>query len=160
MPRKSLVVLACLVMALAASAIATGANAKKAPLPQLSGSWITSISLTNPPPGVDATFQALDTFAPGGAILVSSSQSHPTARSLAHGNCAHARGDTFACTFVWFRFDPITGSYIGMQRVRRTMTLSSDQKSFQATDTIDVLAPDGTVVASLQGTETGRRLGI
>lgn len=160
MPNKGFLALICLAAALTASGVATGGNGKKTQAPQLSGTWTTSISLTNPPPGVDATFQALDTFIPGGAILVSSSQSHPTARSLAHGNCAHTRGRTFMCTFIWFRFDPTTGNFIGMQRVRRAMTLSNDQTSFQATDTIQVLAPDGTVVASIQGTETGHRLGI
>ena len=154
---KSLVPLACFVAALAVSAVAVGANGKKAQAPQLSGTWTTWVSLTNPPPGVDATFQALDTFTPGGGILVSSSQSHPTARSLAHGNCAHTGGRDYACTFVWFRFDP-TGTYIGMQRVRRTMTVSADGNSFTSTDTIDVLAPDGTVVATIQGTETAQRL--
>jgi hypothetical protein len=160
MSNRYLVALACFVAALVVSAVAAGANAKKAPTPQLSGTWITSISLTNPPPGVDATFQALDTFVPGGGILVSSSQSHPTARSLAHGNCTHTHGQTFACTFVWFRFDPSSGSYVGMQRVRRTMTVSNDNKSFQATDIVEVLAPNGSVVASIQGSETGQRLGI
>ena len=160
MSNRYLVALACLVGALMVSAGAAGANGKKAQTPQLSGTWLTSITLTNAPPGVDATFQALDTFVAGGGILVSSSQSHPTVRSLAHGNCAHTRGLTFACTFVWFRFDPTSGSYVGMQRVRRTMTVSNDQRSFQATDTIQVLAPDGTVVASIQGSETGQRLGM
>lgn len=160
MPSRYLVTLACLVAALAVTAVAVGANAKTAPTPQLSGTWMTTISLTNPPPGVDAAFQALDTFVAGGGILVSSSQSHPTTRSLAHGNCVHTHGQTFACTFVWFRFDPTSGSYLGMQRVRRTMTVSDDRKSFQATDTVEVLAPNGTVVASIQGTETGQRLGI
>ena len=154
------IALACLIGALTISAVASGANGKKPQTPQLSGTWITSISLTNPPPGVDATFQALDTFVAGGGILVSSAQSHPTARSLAHGNCAHTHGQTFACTFVWFRFDPASGAYVGMQRVRRTMTVSNDQKSFQATDTVELLAPNGAVVASIQGTETGQRLGV
>jgi hypothetical protein len=151
--------LACLVLALTTAAVAAGANGKKTQAPQLTGTWITSVSLTNPPPGVDATFQALDTFVPGGGILVSSSQAHPAARSLAHGNCARTQGQVFACTFIWFRFDPAAGTFAGTQRVRRTMTLSSDRKSFQATDTIEVLAPDGTVVASLHGTETGHLLG-
>jgi hypothetical protein len=158
MPSRYVLAITSLVAALTVSTVAAGANPKKPQVPQLSGTWITSISLTNPPPGVDASFQALDTFVSGGGILVSSSQSHPTGRSLAHGNCTHTGGQMFACAFVWFRFDPTTGSYLGMQRVRRTMTVSSSFQSFQATDTVEVLAPNGTVVASIQGTETGHRL--
>jgi hypothetical protein len=30
----------------------------------------------------------------------------------------------------------------------------------QATDIVEVLAPNGSVVASIQGSETGQRLGI
>ena len=137
----------------ALSAAPKGKEGKSA----LTGTWVTTVTLVNPPPGVDASFQALDTFVAGGGVLVSSSQSHPTMRSLAHGNCSHTGGRQYACTFVWFRFDP-TGAYLGMQRVRRTMTVSQDGNSFQSTDTIDVLAPNGTVVATLQGSETGVRL--
>src|SRR3954468_575484 len=117
MSRRSLIVLASVVIALATSAVAAGSGGKKAQAPQLKGTWLTAVALTNPPPGVDATFQALDTFVPGGGILVSSSQSHPVARSLAHGTCAHAQGQDFTCTFVWFRFDPVTGVFAGSQRV-------------------------------------------
>jgi hypothetical protein len=125
----------------------------------LVGTWVTSVTLTNPPAGVDGTFQGLDTFVAGGGIIVSSSQSHPTQRSLAHGNYTRTGDRQYACSFVWFRFDP-TGAFAGMQRVRRTMTVSRDGTSFQAEDTIDVLAPNGTVVATIQGTETGQRLGL
>jgi hypothetical protein len=39
------------------------------------------------------------------------------------------------------------------------MTVSPDLRSFQANDTVGVLAPDGvTVVATLQATESGQRL--
>jgi hypothetical protein len=124
----------------------------------LAGTWLATVTLSNPPAGVDATFQALNSVTSEGAVLVSSSQSHPSQRSLAHGNCARTGGHEYACTFVWFRFDP-SGVPVGMQRVRRTMTVSQDGNSFQSTDTIEVLAPNGTVVATIQGTEVGRRLG-
>jgi hypothetical protein len=141
------------------NALSAAPKAKRPSAPaSLDGTWITTVALVNPPPGIDATFQALDTFVAGGGILVSSSQSHPAARSLAHGNCSHSTGLRYACTFVWFRFDQ-AGAPIGMARVRRTMTVSADRSSFQATDTIEMLAPDGTVVASLHGTETGHKLG-
>lgn len=161
--KKILVATAALTLALAitaSSALSAGseANAKGGSF-ALTGTWLSTVSLVSPPPGVDATFQALDTFVAGGGILVSSSQGHPTTRSLAHGNCTHTTGLRYACTFLWFRFDPVSGASVGTQRVRRTMTVSPDHSSFQATDTIDVLAPDGTVVASLQGTEVGHRLG-
>jgi len=158
---KRIVPAAALVVAVLAVGVAGALSAtskgKDKEGARLTGTWLTTVTLVNPPPGIDATFQALDTFVAGGGILVSSSQSHPTMRSLAHGNCSHTSARQYACTFVWFRFDP-TGAYLGMQRVRRTMTVSQDGNSFESTDTIDVLAPDGTVVATIQGSETGARL--
>jgi hypothetical protein len=157
MARRRTLALALLALAVSLAAV-SAASGKGKPTPQLTGTWLTTISLTSPPPGVEAAFQALDTFVPGGGILVSSSQSHPTARGLAHGHCEHGTGRQFTCTFVWFRFDPAAGTYLGMQRVRRTMQLSADGSSFQASDTVEVLTPAGAVVASIQGTETGQRL--
>ena len=144
-------------LSVSASGALSASHESRTPNP-LTGTWVTSVTLTNPPPGVDATFQALDTFVGGGGILVSSSQSRPAQRSLAHGTCTHTGGPQYACTFLWFRFDP-TGAFLGLQRVRRTMTVSHDGNSFQSADTVEVLAPDGTVVATIQGTEVGRRLG-
>jgi hypothetical protein len=153
--------LAAAILAITAlSAGATGAlsasQKPKAPN-DLKGTWSTSVTLVNAPPGVDAAFQTLNTFVAGGGLLVSSSQSHAAQRSLAHGNCARTGDREYACTFVWFRFD-LAGTFVGSQRVRRTMEISQDRTSFQSADTIEVLAPDNTVLATIQGTETGRRL--
>jgi hypothetical protein len=156
--RTLLAVFAVTVALVVAAGAAAHTAGKPQPAPRLSGTFLTKIALTNPPAGIDATFQALDTFVPGGGILVSSSQSHPTTRSLAHGSCAHTTSNSFTCTFAWFRFDPATGSYVGMQRVHRDMTLAPNGDSFVATETVQVIAPDGTVVASLAATETGQRL--
>lgn len=150
---------AAIVAAAALAVSATASSTRDRDANQLTGTWTTSVTLVNPPPGVDATFQTFNTFVADGGVLVSSSQSHATQRSLAHGNCAHRSGRQYACTFAWFRFDP-SGTFVGTQRVRRTMTLSRDGNSFRSTDTVEVIAPDGTVLASLQGTETGSRLPI
>jgi hypothetical protein len=159
MSSKRTIAVVSAVAALAFASVAAAAGGKgNHGAPQLNGTWLSQVSLVNPPPGIDATFQALNTFVPGGAVLVSSSQGHPTARSLAQGDCTHTAAQQYSCTFVWFRFDP-TGAYIGTQRVRRTMTVSSGFDAFQSTDTIEVLAPDGTVLATLQGSETAHRLG-
>jgi hypothetical protein len=148
---------AAIVAVTAVSLGASGALSASQKPNDLRGTWVTAVTLTNPPPGVDATFQTLNTFVSGGGVLVSSSQSHATQRSLAHGNCGRAGERKYTCTFVWFRFDP-AGTFVGMQRVRRTMTISQDRSAFESADTIEVLAPDGTVLATLQGTETAHRL--
>lgn len=135
---------------------ALSAPAKHRPS-QLAGTWLSTVTLLTPPPGVDPTFLALDTFTRGGGLLVSSNQSNPSLRSLAHGEWSQTGNRRFASTFSWFRFDG-AGKPIGMQRVQRTMVLSADGNSFESTDTVQVLAPDGTVIASAQATEVAYRI--
>jgi hypothetical protein len=144
----------------AAATLHTGAgHAKSASGQQLAGTWLTTITLTNPPPGVVPSFTALDTFLPSGELLVSSSQPMPASRSLAQGGWIRTGNRRFASSFTWFRFDA-TGAFIGMQRVRRTMTLAANLATFSATDVVEALSPTGAVVATVQGAETGNRLPV
>jgi hypothetical protein len=124
---------------------------------QLNGTWTTTVQLTDAPPGAPTSFNALDTFLPGGSLLVSSSAPSPGLRTLAHGTWNRTGDHRFASTFVWFRFDP-TGQYIGTQRVSRTMVLAKNGASFQATDIVEVISPTGAVVATIHGTESGTLL--
>ena len=126
---------------------------------QVEGTWMSRVTLQSPPPGVDANFLALNTFSRGGRLLVSSSQSLPALRSLAHGEWAWIANRRFASTMVWFRFDA-AGKFVGLQRVRRELTLAPDLNSFEATDIVEVIAADGTVVATLRATESATRLGV
>lgn len=141
------------------AAVAASAGGPKAPAQQLSGTWLTTITLQNPPPGLAPSFRALDTFTSSGGLLVSSSQAMPNLRSWpAQGSWVRTGNRRFSSNFTWFRFDT-TGAFVGMQRVLRTMTVSANYASFQATDTVQVLAPDGaTVLKSLQANESGVRL--
>jgi len=90
-------------------------------------------------------------------LLVSSSVDGPTLRGLAHGTWTRTGDRKFASSFTWFRFDP-TGKFVGLQRVRRTMSVSANLKSFSSTDVIEIISPTGTVVATIHGTEQGTKL--
>jgi hypothetical protein len=144
----------------AASTAHRGAKQPKAATgQQLSGTWLTTITLQNPPPGVAPIFTALDTFLPSGELLVSSSQAMPAQRTLAHGGWVRTGNRRFSSSFTWFRFDA-TGAFVGMQRVRRTMTLAPSGTTFDAIDVVEILTPAGAVVATIQGTEAGSRLPV
>jgi hypothetical protein len=166
--RKNLAVLAAILTALSVAictVATTGASAKtssaahsgSSSTQQLNGTWATTIQLTDAPPGAPSSFKALDTFLPGGGLLVSSSAPMPSTRGLAHGSWTHTGHRAFSSTFVWFRFDA-TGQYVGTQQVHRTMKLSKDGQTFHATDVVEVLAPTGAVVATIHGTEVGTLL--
>ncbi len=121
---------------------------------RLKGTWSTEVTLTDTPPGAPSSFSALDTFLPGGGLLVSSSAPNPSTRGLAHGVWTHRHGRAFTSTFVWYRFDS-TGLYVGTQKVTRTLTLSRSGKHFHSQDVIEIVAPNGSVVATYHGTEVG-----
>lgn len=163
--RKTLVALVlptalCIVTATAAfaSTTDTAPTAPSSPLDhRLHGTWTTTVQLSDAPAGAPSRFNALDTFLPGGALVVSSSAPNPTSRSLGQGSWNHSGHQNFTSTFVWFRFDA-SGQPVGTQRVRRAMKLSHDETSFEATDVIEVVSPTGAIVATLHGTEAGTLL--
>jgi len=106
------VALTTLVALFAAGAI-SASDGKKNPKSQaLSGTWMTTVTLEDPPPGIAASFRALNTFLPSGELLVSSSVGLPSTRSLAHGDWVRTGNRRFASSFLFFRFDP-AGAFIG-----------------------------------------------
>lgn len=124
---------------------------------RMNGSWQTLVELSDAPPGAPTAFSALDTFVPGGGLLVSSSAPNAAGRTLAHGTWTHTGRREFTSTFVWFRFDS-SGAYVGTQEVHRAMHLSRNRSTFRATDVIEILNPAGAVVATIHGTEVGHLL--
>ena len=163
MMRKKTVLVAVALIALTAM-VSTGAISasagKQAPKSQrLSGTWMTTVTLEDPPPGVAASFRALNTFVMSGELLVSSSVGLPATRSLAHGDWIRTGNRRFASSFVFFRFDP-AGAFIGSQRVHRTILLASSLNAFTSTDVIEILDPSGTVIRSSRATEVGQRLTV
>jgi len=79
------VALIALTAMIAAGAISAAAG-KNAPKSQkLSGTWMVTLTLVDPPPSVPTSFRALNTFLPSGELLVSSSVAMPALRSL-NGN--------------------------------------------------------------------------
>lgn len=130
------------------------AAASRSHVHHLGGTWSTHVELTDAPPGAPSSFSALDTFLPGGGLLVSSSAPNPATRGLAHGAWTYRHHRAYTSTFVWFRFDAM-GQYVGTQQVKRTMTLSRSGTRFHAEDVIKIVAPTGAVVATIHGTEVG-----
>ncbi len=169
MAGKKIVLAATSVIAAIAVATAAGGTltpAGKKPIKgssaagqRLEGTWMSNVTLQNPPPGIDASFLALNTFGRGGDVVVSSSQRNPTQRSVSQGEWKRTGNRRFDCTFTWFRFDA-AGQFIGTQRVRRTMTLAPSLTTFTSIDVVEVIAPNGAVVATLNATETATRLGV
>lgn len=151
---------AAIVVATAATGAfsAVGEGPEQTAAQRLEGTWMSTVTLESPPAGVDPTFLALNTFTRSGEVLVSSSQKLPVSRSLAQGEWVRVGDRRFECSFTWFRFDA-AGTFIGTQRVRRTMTLGPSLDTFTSTDVVELIAPNGTVIATSNATEAATRLG-
>jgi hypothetical protein len=157
--RIGAIVVIGLAIAAAAASLSTSSSAATPKTQQLTGTWLSTITLVNPPPGIPSSFMALNTFFPSGELIASSSQILPATRTLAHGGWTRVGNRRFVTTFTAFRFDP-TGTFAGMLRVRRALTLAPDSRSLTASDIVEMLNPAGAVVASFQATETGHRLPV
>ena len=153
--------LAATVLAIAAmaGALTSNSSASTPTTQQLTGTWLTTITLVNPPPGVPTSFLALNTFFATGELIASSSQIQPSTRTLAHGGWIRVGNRRFLTTFTAFRFDA-AGVFAGMLRVRRAVTLGTDNRSLTANDVVEMLNPAGVVVASFQATESGHRVPV
>lgn len=124
----------------------------------IEGTWVITVTRLNPPPGVPATFKSLMTFAAGGG-LVETSSTGTTRRGPAHGVWERIAGRMYATTMVLFRFDPVTGAFLGTQKVNRTMRLSQDGQTFEGVSLATQFDPAGNVVlGGLRATEFGERL--
>ena len=160
MTRRASMWVAALAAAVTAGSLAASSPAASTPkTQQLSGTWLTTVTLANPPQGVPPSFMALNTFFPSGELIASSSQVLPSTRTLAHGGWVRVGNRRFNSTFTAFRFDA-SGVYAGMLRVRRTMTLSADGRSLNSNDAVEMLNAAGAVIASFQATETGHRVPV
>lgn len=122
------------------------------------GSWVITVTRVNPPPGLPATFKSLMTFAGGGGLTETSSTG-TRGRGPAHGVWERITGRLYATTMLLFRFDPVTGVFLGSQKVNRTMQLSEDGQTFKAVSIATQYDPAGNVVlGGLRATEAGERI--
>ncbi len=162
MSRRTVIVATAVaaITALVATGGISAAADKNAPKSQkLSGTWMTTVTLEDPPPGVAASFRALNTFLPSGELLVSSSVAMPALRSLAHGDWIRTGNRRFASSFTFFRFDP-TGAFVGLQRVHRTIHLEESLNTFRSTDVVEIVDLNGNVIRTIRGSEIGERLTV
>src|SRR5205823_4691873 len=125
-------------------------------LETLSGTWRTTVTLTNCQTGEPLpipTFPALNTFETNGTMLETGARSR--FRSPGHGTWERTGHNEFRKHWIFFRFAP-DGSYIGTQEVAGTVRLTSPD-AFTADGAVTLRDVDGNVVASGCAAETGTR---
>ncbi len=163
--RKRIAIAIAALLVLAALVAATGRTSASATSSaeglQLDGTWMTTVTRINPPPGLAPTFKSLVSYVRGGVMIETSSLAGANRRSPALGQWERIGNDLFATSMWFFRSDPATGANLGTQEVDRTLRLSADGDSFTAVGVVQQFDVDGNPVGGqLHATEVGERLAI
>ena len=120
---------------------------------KLEGTWFTQVSVRNCQTGaVLRTFPALNTFAPGGTLIDTTTAVSPALRSPGHGSWEKTAGHSYRAVSVAFLFD-VAGNWTGIQRL--TQRIEVQNNAFTSTATNEILDVNGNVIASGCATATG-----
>ena len=120
----------------------------------LVGTWQTLVTPRNCATGVPVApaFPGILTFNKGGTLTGTS-----TAVSSVFGVWKREQGwRNYSFAFLSLRYNS-TGVFIGTQKVRQTVEISSGGNSFTSTGSVEVLDVNGTVIGTGCSTSTGTR---
>lgn len=123
----------------------------------LVGTWLVQTTITNCMGGTLESFSKLVSANAGGTLQETSSST--LFRSVALGVWEHRGQTEFVYAQRFFRFNP-DGTPAGSVRGKWTVSMAEEGGSYTATGAIQIVAPNGTVVASPCGTETGTAMSI
>jgi hypothetical protein len=146
-----------IILVLAAIQIpASGQNAKGR---RIEGTWRVEVTARNCQSGAAIrTFPGLNTYLPGGSLIVTGASASPALISTGHGVWEHAGGRNFTSTVIFFRFNP-DGTYAGTTKITRSIELdAADSDQLTSTESIELADPNGNVVGSQCATQIGHRL--
>lgn len=96
------------------------------------------------------SFRAMDVFHRGGT-LTDTNATPPTTRGVGFGTWRYLGGQLYTASMQFFRYNP-DGTFAGLQRVRQSITLSSDGNQLTNTVRAETLNPNDVVVATSCGT--------
>ena len=143
-----------LALASALVCLATSATAESGG--RLVGVFDTHLTLTNCHGVVIRTLEALQMFNQGGT-LASTDNQPPSSRGAGFGTWENMGGRSYSAPFQFFQFNP-DGTFAGTVRIARNILLAADANSYTSTVSVEILDPNGNVVATLCGTESATRL--
>ena len=120
----------------------------------LEGAWRVTVTLRNCQTGAPLrTVLALNTFVPGGSMFETA---NGFLRSPSHGTWQKITGHEYTATFLFFTFNP-DGSWLGSNKITRTITLSGDHQTFTAIASVAVFDASGKLTATGCATEAAQR---
>jgi hypothetical protein len=120
---------------------------------QLVGSWELTVDRGPVLPPV----KALTTYTSGHSVV---GTANAVTRGPSHGAWEHVRGQLYADTHIFFRFDA-TGTYLGTQRINETVRVAPDGESYMAVAISNLFDTNGNlVVGGLRATITATRIHV
>jgi hypothetical protein len=122
---------------------------------QLAGTWSVTV---NRPAGLPP-LTSLQVFTGAGSVIEMANE-WPATRTPAYGTWERVEGRVYESTTMFFRFNPQTGSYLGTQRITRTIHLAQDGRTFEHVARVTVLDPAGTILATFVATAAGERVSV
>jgi hypothetical protein len=140
-----------LIQACGGNAIAAGDDREP-----IEGAFDATVTAKNCSTGaVTGTLKALLLFHRGGTVTIDNTQA--SLRGLILGTWTRGSGDNYVSEVSHFRYNT-DGTLAGVNKIRRTIVLSSDATTFTANLRVQVLGNDGTLLSEVCPTETATRV--
>jgi hypothetical protein len=142
--------------ALGATTTAAGNASAQSRANTFAGSWDVIVDRAAP----QSDLRSLQTFTSDGSV-VEIANGGTALRSPSHGSWERIAGHQYASTIVFFRYDPLTGAYLGTQKVNSALELSPDGGSFTGVALSTLYdAAGNVVVAGLRAEVAGVRIQV
>jgi hypothetical protein len=121
----ALVVLTAVVAVGAISASAGNNHASHSASAKLVGSWMVTVSRGPTLPAL----KSLQSYTRGHSVI-EIANGGATVRSPSHGAWKRIGGREYGSTSMFFRYDPVSGAFIGTLKLRHELELAPDGQSF------------------------------
>lgn len=124
---------------------------------RLEGTWNVRVTLRNCQSGDEiSSFDSLTTFTSGGTLIDSTSRFPQSLKTPGHGVWRHTNGRNYKFSFKALTFDA-AGSYTGYTIIRHEAVLNSRATAYESAGTLEVYAPNGTLIFTGCSTTTASR---
>ena len=121
-----------------------------------SGTWIVQTQITDCSGTTLESFSKFLSINAGGTAQEMSNSVPPSQRTVGFGIWQHLDHNNFVYALRFFRFP--SGTFAGTVHAKWSVVLAEDGQSYTAEGAIQIVAPNGVVVANRCGTETGTRM--
>jgi hypothetical protein len=123
----------------------------------IEGTWLSRVTIPNPPPGVPPVFLSLATYTRSGQAIEANST--PQDRSVGLGEWARTGHRTFERTFTYFVFGP-DHVFASFTQVTSMIVVAADGETYTATNEFRIYSPSGVLLSSGQNTSVANRCGL